>query len=318
MAQGHLDRLSSVDVSFLTNESSSSHMHVGAIMIFEGPPPSYEDLLEHVQGRLHLVPRFRQKLAYPPARRAAILDRRPDLQPRYHLRHSALPSPGSEDRLRRTAGRVFSQQLDRSSPCGSCGWPGVDAEALRADHQDPPRTGRRCVGVDIATVLFDLKPVPEPAEVDRDWNPQPRAAGVHPARQGSRGPDQGAAAGGAAARRGRHASRGRGPPGWARRWRGWARSAGRSPTRRQDPAQRRDRLPPALRLGSQRPGAFQEGQERAGGHRQRRGPGGGGRRPARLASAAGGADRGARASRSGPGEHPGGGRARPAWQPPTR
>jgi len=44
MAQQHLDRLSSTDVSFLTNESSSSHMHVGAIMIFEGPPPSYEDI----------------------------------------------------------------------------------------------------------------------------------------------------------------------------------------------------------------------------------------------------------------------------------
>ena len=66
MAQGHLDRLSAVDVSFLTNESSSSHMHVGAIMIFEGPPPGYDDLVEHVQSRLPLVPRFRQKLAFPP------------------------------------------------------------------------------------------------------------------------------------------------------------------------------------------------------------------------------------------------------------
>ena len=66
MAQGHMDRLSALDVSFLTNESSASHMHVGGICIFEGPPPSYEDLLEHVRSRLHLVPRFRQKLAYPP------------------------------------------------------------------------------------------------------------------------------------------------------------------------------------------------------------------------------------------------------------
>src|ERR671935_54139 len=62
-----MDRLSSLDVSFLTNESSSSHMHVGGILIFEGPPPRYEDLLQHVTSRLHLVPRFRQKLTYPPA-----------------------------------------------------------------------------------------------------------------------------------------------------------------------------------------------------------------------------------------------------------
>ena len=58
MTQRHLDRLSSLDVSFLTNESSASHMHVGGILIFEGPPPTYEDLLEHVTSRLRLVPRF--------------------------------------------------------------------------------------------------------------------------------------------------------------------------------------------------------------------------------------------------------------------
>src|SRR3954471_18331733 len=45
MAQHHLARLSSTDVTFLTNESSTSHMHVGAIMIFEGPAPSYDDLV---------------------------------------------------------------------------------------------------------------------------------------------------------------------------------------------------------------------------------------------------------------------------------
>ena len=57
----HLDRLTAVDASFLSNESTTSHMHVGAILIFEGPPPRYVDLVEHVRGRLHLVPRFRDR-----------------------------------------------------------------------------------------------------------------------------------------------------------------------------------------------------------------------------------------------------------------
>jgi diacylglycerol O-acyltransferase len=61
-----MDRLCSIDASFLTNETSSAHMHVGAILIFEGPPPAYTDFLEHVKSRLQLVPRFRQKLAFPP------------------------------------------------------------------------------------------------------------------------------------------------------------------------------------------------------------------------------------------------------------
>jgi len=62
----HLDRLTAVDASFLTNETSNSHMHVGAILIFEGPPPKYVDLVEHVRGRLSQVPRFRQRLVVPP------------------------------------------------------------------------------------------------------------------------------------------------------------------------------------------------------------------------------------------------------------
>ena len=66
MAPGATWTADLVDASFLTNETSTSHMHVGAILIFEGPPPSYDDLLEHVRSRLHLVPRFRQKLVVPP------------------------------------------------------------------------------------------------------------------------------------------------------------------------------------------------------------------------------------------------------------
>ena len=68
MPQQHLDRLTAVDASFLHQEGASSHMHVGAVLVFEGPPPAYTDLLDHLRGRLHLVPRYRQKLTFPPLR----------------------------------------------------------------------------------------------------------------------------------------------------------------------------------------------------------------------------------------------------------
>ena len=58
MPQAHLDRLTSIDASFLTNESSDAHMHVGAVLIFEGPPPNYDDFIGHVNARLATVPRF--------------------------------------------------------------------------------------------------------------------------------------------------------------------------------------------------------------------------------------------------------------------
>jgi diacylglycerol O-acyltransferase len=175
MTQGHLDRLSSIDVSFLTNETSASHMHVGAICIFEGPPPSYEDLLAHVRSRLHLVPRFSQKLAHPPVQtgRPFWVDD-PTFNLEYHVRHSALPAPGSEEQLRRMAARVFSQQLDRTKPL----WELWMVQGLtRRRFALVTKTHHALVdgisGVDIATVLFDVKPVPEPAQADHEWVPSP-------------------------------------------------------------------------------------------------------------------------------------------------
>src|SRR5215218_5431033 len=171
----HLDRLTAVDASFLTNESSSSHMHVGAILIFEGPPPKYTDLVEHVRTRLPLVPRFRQKLVVPPLEAGRPLwadDVNFNLG--YHIRHTALPEPGGEKELKRLAGRVFSQQLDRSKPL----WELWLAQGLERDRfAILTKTHHAMVdgvsGVDIGTVLFDLEREPAPTAVEDDWVPQP-------------------------------------------------------------------------------------------------------------------------------------------------
>jgi WS/DGAT/MGAT family acyltransferase len=175
MAQTHMERLSSIDASFLTQETSASHMHVGAILIFEGPPPSYEDLLEQVSSRLQRVPRFRQKLAFPPIQlgRPFWVDD-PSFNLEYHVRHSSLPAPGTEEQLRKMAGRVFSQQLDRTKPL----WEMWLVQGLKRNRFAILSKTHHAVvdgvsGVDIATVLFDTTPVPEPAEPERDWIPEP-------------------------------------------------------------------------------------------------------------------------------------------------
>ena len=59
MPQEHLDRLTAIDASFLAQESEASHMHVGAVVVLEGPPPPFEEFLDGIRGRLHLVPRYR-------------------------------------------------------------------------------------------------------------------------------------------------------------------------------------------------------------------------------------------------------------------
>src|SRR5687767_3283020 len=185
MAEGHLDRLTSIDASFLTNESSSAHMHVGAVTIFEGPPPAYDDFIKHVDSRLHLVPRFRQKLAFPPIEtgRPFWVDD-PNFNLSYHVRHSALPSPGSEEQLQNITGRLFSQALDRSKPLWEI-WlvQGLEQNRFALINKTHHALVDGVAGVDIATVLFDVKPVPEPSEPD-NWVAGPPPSASEMAAQG--------------------------------------------------------------------------------------------------------------------------------------
>ena len=173
--QGHKDRLSAIDASFLAQEKQSSHMHVGALVIFDGPPPASDELYDHLRSRLKLVPRYRQKLAFPrlEAGRPFWVDD-PNFNLTYHVRHSALPAPGSEEQLRNTAARVFSQQLDRSKPLWEL-WlvQGLKRKRFALLTKTHHALVDGVSGVDIATVLFDVTPVPEPAEPDHEWVPEP-------------------------------------------------------------------------------------------------------------------------------------------------
>src|SRR3954465_15213030 len=111
------DRLTGLDASFLHLGGDDTHMHVVSTILFEGPAPDYVEFRDHIASRLDLVPRFRQKLAFVPFRRGRPkgLDA-PHLNLDYHVRHTSLPTPGSEEQLRNLAARFFSQQLDRSKP----------------------------------------------------------------------------------------------------------------------------------------------------------------------------------------------------------
>jgi WS/DGAT/MGAT family acyltransferase len=174
MAQTHhLDRLTSIDASFLHNEGHSSHMHVGGLTIFEGPPPAIQDFLDHIRGRLHLVPRYRQKLATPPLETGRPLwvdDNSFNLE--YHVRHTALPEPGSEEQLLRLAARIFSQRLDRAKPLWET-WmiEGLEDNRFALITKTHHALIDGIAGVDLATVLFDLEPVPTAPdlEAEAEW-----------------------------------------------------------------------------------------------------------------------------------------------------
>ncbi len=171
------DRLTGLDTAFLhLEDNSTAHMHVASVMIFEGRAPTQRELVDHVLSRLHLVPRYRQRLAYVPLDQGRpVWTDDPHFNPYYHIRHTALPQPGDETALRNLAGRLFSQRLDRSKPL----W-----EIWLVDRMAGQRfaliakTHHALVdgisGVDITTVLFDTAPDPAvaPARVE-PWSPRP-------------------------------------------------------------------------------------------------------------------------------------------------
>jgi diacylglycerol O-acyltransferase / wax synthase len=190
MAQEHGDRLSAVDASFLAQEGHTSHMHVGAVLVFEGPPPSYEDFCDQVRGRLHLVPRYRQKLAVPPLETGRPLwvdDANFNLE--YHIRHTALPAPGSEEQLRALAARIHSQQLDRSKPLWET-WlvQGLQDNRFAIISKTHHSLVDGIAGVDLITVLFDPTPVPQEIPHEGEpWVPRSEPSALDMAARGVKG-----------------------------------------------------------------------------------------------------------------------------------
>jgi diacylglycerol O-acyltransferase len=177
------DRLTGLDTAFLHLEDhSTAHMHVASVMIFEGRAPTPKELVKHVQSRLHLVPRYRQRLAYVPLDQGRpVWTDDPHFNPHYHIRHTALPRPGDDAALKRLAGRLFSQRLDRSKPLWEI-WL-VERMAGRR-FALIAKTHHALVdgisGVDITTVLFDADPHPvSDAQGGRGdppgepWSPRP-------------------------------------------------------------------------------------------------------------------------------------------------
>src|SRR4051795_11601866 len=174
------DRLTGLDASFLALEKNgAAHMHVGSVLVFEGPAPDYDGFVARIERGLHGVPRYRQRLAYPPLGlgRPQWGDD-PHFNVRYHLRHTALPDPASDEELRNLAGRLFAQQLDRDKPL----W-----EIWLVDTMADGRFALICKthhalvdgisGVDILTVLFDLEPDPPEPEPGPAWAPKPPPTG---------------------------------------------------------------------------------------------------------------------------------------------
>ncbi|MGF1469849.1 MAG: wax ester/triacylglycerol synthase family O-acyltransferase [Sandaracinaceae bacterium] len=131
------ERLSALDVSFLDLETPGAHMQIGALATVEAEPLrrpdggiDFDRISRFVAGLLPRVPRYRQRLARAPGLDHPYWVDDEHFRLAYHVRHTALPRPGSPRQLKRLAGRVFSQKLDPERPL----WELWVVEGLEGDH----------------------------------------------------------------------------------------------------------------------------------------------------------------------------------------
>lgn len=166
------ERLSALDNSFLLLEGPDAYMHVASTMVFDLGPLRREDggvdaeaVKALVASALHRIPRYRQKLAWIPLEHHPVWVDDDRFHLDYHVRHTALPRPGSDEQLERLSARIMGQHLDRSRPL----WEMWVVEGLDKDRFALVSKVHHCMvdgisGVDLMQVL--MSPLPEPIPGD--------------------------------------------------------------------------------------------------------------------------------------------------------
>ena len=174
------DRLTALDASFLHMERPEYPMHVGEVSVFDGAPFfaadgrfRIDDVRDLVMSRLPLLPRFRRRLMsvpYEQGRPIWVDD--DDFDITYHVRHTALPRPGSWEQLVALTTRVQEGLLDRDRPLWEIwfveGLEGGNVAVLQKTHH---ALIDGVSGVDVATLLLDMSPE-FPPPVVAEWTPE--------------------------------------------------------------------------------------------------------------------------------------------------
>jgi WS/DGAT/MGAT family acyltransferase len=168
-----VERLTTLDASFLYLEKPDSPMHVAGVLVLEPPVGGLDALASLVEARLPLVPRYRQRVLEVPGHLAnPVWADDPDFDVEYHVRRSAVPRPGTQAQLLDLVSRVVARPLDRARPL----WEVYLVEGLSQGRvavitKTHPALVDGLGTVDIGQVLLDDSPdaaVPAPEQ----WRPR--------------------------------------------------------------------------------------------------------------------------------------------------
>jgi diacylglycerol O-acyltransferase / wax synthase len=180
MTDFHYEPLSYLDSSFLALETRTSHMHVTGVALFDAAPLKGEDggidierIRAHVRSKLQYIPRYRQRLEWVPFDRRPVWVDDQHFEFDYHVRHTSLPRPGSDEQLKELAGRIVSTKLDRDKPL----WELWVVEGLTNDRFAVIAKIHHCMidgmsGVDLTTTLLNVVP-DSTIEDEPEWKPRP-------------------------------------------------------------------------------------------------------------------------------------------------
>ncbi|HJQ96455.1 MAG TPA: wax ester/triacylglycerol synthase family O-acyltransferase [Acidimicrobiia bacterium] len=172
--------LSHLDASFLALETTTAHMHVAGVVLFDGTQLVTSNggidigrIKAHIAGKLGYVPRYRQRLAWAPPNRRPVWVDDDHFNFDFHVRHTSLPRPGTDEQLKRLAGRIVSQPLDRAKPL----WELWVVEGMSENRFAIIAKIHHCMidgisGVDLTTILLNVMPTSE-IEPATDWSPRP-------------------------------------------------------------------------------------------------------------------------------------------------
>lgn len=174
-----MDTLSALDAEFLHLEDETTPYHIGGVATFAGPAPTHDELVAAIEAKLHLIPRYRQRVGSVPLElgRPVWLDD-PHFSARHHILHTALPAPGDRATLERLVGRLMSHRLDRDRPL----WEIWLVEGLADGRWALVFKVHHCMvdgvaGVGLLQAVLDLEP-DAPLPDAPPWEPAPAPSGV--------------------------------------------------------------------------------------------------------------------------------------------